>query len=74
MANIHLLTIQKNCTNFAMSIQTIGFNYEGKGIKGGKRNTSSLVVVVFPCLVALAEKKVEINSGQLSPLLRSAHG
>jgi hypothetical protein len=46
----------------------------GKGEKGGKQNTSSLVVVVFPCLVALAEEKVEINSGQLSPLPRSAHG
>ncbi len=55
-----------------MSIQTIGFNYEGK--KEENKNTSSLVVVGFPCLVALAEEKVEINSGQLSPLPRSAHG
>jgi len=36
--------------------------------------TSSLVVVAFPCLVALAEEKVEINSGQLSPLPGSAYG
>ncbi len=46
----------------------------GKGEKGGKRNTSSLVMVVFPCLVALAEEKVEINNGQLHPSPRSAHG
>jgi hypothetical protein len=39
-----------------------------KGEKGEKRNTSSLVVVVFPCLVALAEEKAENNSEQLSPL------
>jgi hypothetical protein len=44
------------------------------GEKGEKRNTSSLVVVVFPCLVALAEEKVEIDNGQLHPSPRSAHG